>query len=379
MNQITKSNRKRTDIEFVIAIGYVLIWLVIYALPYFQNRVFNVVLWEKVISEWITISALMLLFFLNVYVLVPKLLFPKKYLVYLLAAVTIMTLFIGSAVWCQLSFIARNPVQMPPMEIGPGLPPMELSASMPAPMGFKVGHEALQKSPLMLFVDYFIIGFLVVASGSTMQIIMRWIKEETKRKDVEKIQLKTELALLRHQVNPHFLMNTLNNIHALMDIDVDKSKDAVIKLSTLMRYLLYDSSKGKTSLLKEMDFIRSYIALMQLRYSEDVEILIEIPDDLPDAEIPPLLFISFIENAFKHGVSYRHKSFVEFRITAENKLVSCLIKNSKHSTQSTGNSNYSGIGMENVKRSLELLYQHDYSLDIVENDKVYEVRLAVPI
>ena len=85
MNQITKSNRKRTDIEFVIAIGYVLIWLVIYALPYFQNRVFNVVLWEKVISEWITISALMLLFFLNVYVLVPKLLFPKKYLVYLLA------------------------------------------------------------------------------------------------------------------------------------------------------------------------------------------------------------------------------------------------------------------------------------------------------
>ena len=146
-----------------------------------------------------------------------------------------------------------------------------------------------------------------------------------------------------------------------------------------MRYLLYDSSKGKTNLQKEIEFIESYVALMKLRYSEKVDITIKIPEQIPDTEIPPLLFISFIENAFKHGVSYRNKSFVYFDLSTNQKTVDCIIRNSKHRITTSDKKNYSGIGMSNVKRSLELLYHNDYSLEINESETEYEVRLTVPL
>lgn len=374
-----KKQTAHINIELVIAFGYIIIWLVVYALSYFKLRIYNEILWEKVMSEWILTTSLMLLFFLNTYLLVPKLIFLKKYLSYIFATLAITASITGSAVWLQQQFEARNPSQMPPMEIGPGLPPMELSQSMPAPMGFRADVGNVPKSPLLIYIDYLIVGLLVVAAGSTLRILTRWLKEEERRKDIEKIQLRTELELLRHQVNPHFLMNTLNNIHALMDFDVDKSKDAIIRLSTLMRYLLYDSTKGKTSLLKELNFIESYIILMQLRYPEKVDIQTQIPDNLPDTEIPSMLFISFIENAFKHGVSYRQNSFVHFRIEKIDNSLICTVRNSKHDRLIIEKSHYSGIGMKNVKRSLELLYQHNYTLDINDNETTYEVMLRIPI
>lgn len=374
-----KKQTAHINIELVIAFGYIIIWLVVYALSYFKLRIYNEILWEKVMSEWILTTSLMLLFFLNTYLLVPKLIFLKKYLSYIFATLAITASITGSAVWLQQQFEARNPSQMPPMEIGPGLPPMELSQSMPAPMGYRADVGNVPKSPLLIYIDYLIVGLLVVAAGSTLRILTRWLKEEERRKDIEKIQLRTELELLRHQMNPHFLMNTLNNIHALMDFDVDKSKDAIIRLSTLMRYLLYDSTKGKTSLLKELNFIESYIILMQLRYPEKVDTQTQIPDNLPDTEIPSMLFISFIENAFKHGVSYRQNSFVHFRIEKIDNSLICTVRNSKHDRLIIEKSHYSGIGMKNVKRSLELLYQHNYTLDINDNETTYEVMLRIPI
>jgi uncharacterized membrane protein len=377
-----KNHKKQSaliNIEFVIAFGYIIIWLVIYALSYFKLRAYNEILWEKVLSEWILTTALMILFFLNAYLFVPQLIFSKKYISYIILTLTITTSIIGSAVWLQQDFKTRNPSQMPPMEIGPGQPPMELSQSMPAPMGYKSADQSIPKSPLLIFIDYLIIGLLVVAAGSTLRILTRWLKEEERRKDIEKIQLRTELELLRHQVNPHFLMNTLNNIHALVDIDIEKSKDAIIRLSTLMRYLLYDSSKGKTSLLKELDFIDSYIMLMQLRYSEKVEIRTEIQENLPDTQIPSMLFISFIENAFKHGVSYRQNSFVHFLIEKKANWLLCTVLNSKHEKPAKEKNPYSGIGMNNVKRSLELLYQDNYTLNINETNTTFEVTLSIPI
>jgi len=321
----------------------------------------------------------MLLFFVNIYILVPKLLFLKKYLAYTAAALFTAIIITGCGMLLQNSFTERNPAPMPPMEIGPGLPPMELSQSMPAPMGYKISGETIQKLPWLIFAEQLFTGILILIAGSTLKILSRWLHEEERRKEIEKIQLETELALLRHQVNPHFLMNTLNNIHALIDYDVEKSKDSLIRLSTLMRYLLYDSSKGKTNLQKEIEFIESYVALMKLRYSEKVDITIKIPEQIPDTEIPPLLFISFIENAFKHGVSYRNKSFVYFDLSTNQKTVDCIIRNSKHRITTSEKKNYSGIGMSNVKRSLELLYHNDYSLEIYESETEYEVRLTVPL
>jgi len=379
MENPKQEKKQINNIEFIISFVYIIIWVVMYALSYYQHRIFNKILWENVLAEWLIITVLMLVFFTNTYVLVPKLLFLKKYIRYISITLVFTISFVGLGVWLQQSFRAQNQKQMPAMEIGPGLPPMELSQSMPAPLGYKMNNEHVQKPILLIFVDYLIIALLVVAAGSTLRILTRWIKEEERRKDIEKIQLRTELELLRHQVNPHFLMNTLNNIHALVDIDIEKSKDAIIRLSTLMRYLLYDSSKGKTSLLKELDFIDSYIMLMQLRYSEKVEIRTEIQENLPDTQIPSMLFISFIENAFKHGVSYRQNSFVHFRMKKVGNSLLCTVRNSKHEKPAKEKNPYSGIGMNNVKRSLELLYQNNYTLNINETNTTFEVTLSIPI
>ena len=139
----------------------------------------------------------------------------------------------------------QKPLSMPKMELGPGMPPMELGTKMPAPIGYNAPDPVEQKSLFMEFIDNFIIALLVVAAGTTVKLLSQWLNEEGRRKDVEKEQLKTELALLRHQVSPHFFMNTLNNIHALIVINTENAKDAVIRLSTLMRYLLYDTAQGQ--------------------------------------------------------------------------------------------------------------------------------------
>jgi LytS/YehU family sensor histidine kinase len=231
----------------------------------------------------------------------------------------------------------------------------------------------------MEFIDNFIIALLVVAAGTTVKLLSQWLNEEGRRKDVEKEQLKTELALLRHQVSPHFFMNTLNNIHALIDINTENAKDAVIRLSTLMRYLLYDTAQGQTSLKKELEFIESYIALMQLRFSKKVKISLEIPERIPDIQIPPMLFISFVENSFKHGVSYQADSFVLFHVDVTDSNLTCIIRNSKHKNKEKFDKSYSGIGLTNIKKSLSLLFADNYFLDIRDLEREFEVRLSIPI
>ena len=213
--------RKKPVLELIFTGSNLILWITVYALTYYKNRVFDQVIWEKVIPEWIMVTALMLLFFVNIHILVPKLLFLKKYLAYTAAALFTAIIITGCGMLLQNSFTERNPAPMPPMEIGPGLPPMELSQSMPAPMGYKISGETIQKLPWLIFAEQLFTGILILIAGSTLKILSRWLHEEERRKEIEKIQLETELALLRHQVNPHFLMNTLNNIHALIDYDVE--------------------------------------------------------------------------------------------------------------------------------------------------------------
>ncbi|MBP1663095.1 MAG: putative two component system, sensor protein [Bacteroidetes bacterium] len=363
-------------IEFCIIL---MIWFAVFSLPFFQNRIFGTIIWDKVLDDWILIAALFIVFLLNIYIFVPRLLFPKKYIKYILAVLFSSVIIICSVIWIQKDYRSKNQTEMPPMEIGPGLPPMELGNTMPPPEGFRPNQEAQQKSATRIFFDYMIIAFLAIGAGTTEKTFIRWINEESRRKDIEKEQLKTELALLRHQINPHFLMNTLNNIHALMDINVENAKESVIRLSTLMRYLLYDSSQGKTSLNKELQFIESYFELMQLRYSEKVKIDYQVPDVIPDVPIPPMLFISFIENAFKHGISYRHQSYVLFKLEIQDKKLHCIVLNSKHPGNTTKKTQYSGIGLENIRRNLDLLYKKEYSLAISDKENEFEVNLSIPL
>jgi LytS/YehU family sensor histidine kinase len=240
--------------------------------------------------------------------------------------------------------------------------------------------EAMGHKPFLLeFIDNFLIGVLIVGVGTASKLVSKWLEEEKHRTDIEKEQLKTNLALLRHQVSPHFFMNTLNNIHALIDIDTEDAKDAIIRLSTLMRYLLYDSARQLIHLKKEIEFIKSFIILMQIRYSDKVLITLVVPEQIPEIQIPPMLFISILENAFKHGVSYQSPSFIYFEIRVlENSLI-CNVKNSKHKTITQHYDEYSGIGLQNIRKSLDLLYNNQYQLDVLDKENDFEVNLTIPL
>ena len=182
---------------------------------------------------------------------------------------------------------------------------------------------------------------------------------------------------LKYQINPHFFMNTLNNIHALIDIDTECAKSAVIELSKMMRYVLYDSGRELIPLNKDLQFLQNYIELMRIRYTDTVDIRVEYPHDLPEqVSIPPLLLIVFVENAFKHGISYNRPSFIRLTVAYTEGRVRCTVVNSRHGG---ARQHGPGIGLENVRKRLALIYgEENYSLEIREEEDTYTVDLIIP-
>ena len=370
---------KILNIRIIELVVFVVIWMAIFSVPFFNQRISNEVDWGKVLGEWIMMLSYLVIFLLNTLFFVPKFLFQKKYRSYLIFTLLAIVTVVGATVFVRFLLTPPRPLEMPPMDFGPGMPPMELGPGMPPPMGYKPVVTLPPKSIYMVFIDNLILSLLVVGVGTAIKMVAQWLNEENRRKDLEKEQLKTELALLRHQVSPHFFMNTLNNIHALIDINAEDAKNTIIQLSTMMRYLLYDTAHGKTTLKKEIAFIESYITLMKLRFPENVVVTLSLPKKILDIEIPPMLFISFLENAFKHGVSYKAESFVFFKLEQTKSQLISNIKNSKHSNLGVSEASYSGIGLTNIKKSLKLLYGNDYTLNIVENEKEFEVQLTIPV
>ena len=184
----------------------------------------------------------------------------------------------------------------------------------------------------------------------------------------------TELEYLKHQVNPHFLMNTLNNVHALIDIDAEQAKHSIIELSKIMRYVLYDTSGQTVSLSRELQFTNNYIALMSIRYDDSVDIKLNVQPNIPEVKIPPLLIQPFIENAFKHGISSLKSSFIHINLSIDNNYLICHVENSNNYKKE----NSGGIGLENIKKRLQLLYSNRYSLDIKVDDQIHSVILKIP-
>ncbi|HKI87435.1 MAG TPA: histidine kinase, partial [Draconibacterium sp.] len=227
------------------------------------------------------------------------------------------------------------------------------------------------------FVDTVVASILVIGFNAAIKLTVKWQEEEQKNRLLEKEKLQTELAFLRNQVSPHFFMNTLNNIHALIDVNTEDAKESIVKLSRLMRYLLYDSEKGKTTLGKEVEFIKSYVELMKLRVVSNVDIQLSFPEKIRQVEIPPLLFISLVENAFKHGISYQNDSFIGIYMQLHDGNLYFRIINSIHNNSSTKEEG--GLGLKNLRKRLELIYDHDFTMEIKEKDKRFETNIILPI
>ena len=200
-------------------------------------------------------------------------------------------------------------------------------------------------------------------------------KIEREREEMVKTKLQLELNLLKYQLNPHFLMNTLNNIHALIEEDQDRAQDAVRLLSKIMRYMYYEASKERVDISKDVEMLHAYFKLMKLRFVDDVDLQFDVPDELHGEKVAPALFVNLVENAIKHGISYGHPSFVHFSLEVNDAKVCCQVRNSKFENNRVEST---GFGLENLKKRLELLYPGQYEYKVEDTENEYFVKLTIP-
>ncbi|MFR9650648.1 MAG: sensor histidine kinase [Rikenellaceae bacterium] len=360
--------RKIYAIEFTVII---LLWTLVFISPLLfiddvnQN-------WYAVYVMWAEYSVVGFAFIINRLLLIPLLFSTKRYIGYicsLLLLFILLSLFVlhldGVNVVLDLFTDVRHAPEM--FSMPPQRPP---HGAMPP------AHIASTVIPPMFSV--LILAAITIALDLGIRVAGAWVISEQKRAEIDRERIMAQLLNLQSQVSPHFFMNTLNNIHALVDIDSKRAKSTIIELSNLMSYLLYDcSNKRSVPLQLELDFISNYISLMQLRFPKDVEIYFCYDDDVPAVNIPPLLFLNFIENAFKYGVDYDSESLIKIDFKFSDRYIVMSTLNSNHS--STAKTQRHGLGIANSRKRLDMIYGEGYTLDISERERLYYVNLKIPI
>ncbi|MCE2994161.1 MAG: sensor histidine kinase [Cyclobacteriaceae bacterium] len=227
-----------------------------------------------------------------------------------------------------------------------------------------------------LFYHFFTLLF-VTGTACSLKLLRKQFQSRMREMELKKENTEAELKYLKGQINPHFLFNTLNNIYSLARKNSEQTADAVMKLSKLMRFMLYEASHEDILLLQEIKLIGDYIELEKLRYSNRLTIQFETDIDNPAQRIAPLILIHFVENAFKHGVGEsRFESSILIRITLQNGVLKALIENSVEANQ--GCSEVAKIGLANIKRQLQLLYPR-HQLDITQTEQFFKVALTIPL
>ena len=222
-------------------------------------------------------------------------------------------------------------------------------------------------------------GLLLMGMNLGVKLYFKTQEDREQQERLEKQDLERQLEYLRYQVNPHFFMNTLNNIHALVDINPERAKTTIVELSKMMRYILYEGDKKYIPVQREALFLNNYIELMRLRYSSRVSISLDMPEMMPDVMLPPLLLIIFVENAFKHGVSYAAPSFIDIKVEVTQDKLKFRCRNSRQEQKPDEKKKKGGVGLANARRRLDLLFPNQYNLEIKENDKEYDVQLEIPL
>ena len=357
---------------------YFILWIIVMALPIMTLRDAPDFSFNRIMLEWVKISPFLIVFFINNTVLVPKLLFRNKNLQYLIITTTLIVIVAYLFNYTKLlhDLIASDmPLRPDGQNIGQ---PLVHEGLMPR-------NGRLPRHPIarhtfsqgVQIVDVILFSYLVVGFNCAIKFVFKRQEDEKATEIQRNIHLETELSFLKNQVSPHFFMNTLNNIHSLIDYDAEIAKESVIALSKLMRHILYDSQGDKISLKKEMDFVKNYVELMKLRSSDKVKISLNIPENYPDKHIPPMLFVSYIENAFKHGISFQIDSFIaiNFDIQDDKLIFSCINSNAARKNDPA----HIGIGIENSRKRLDIIFGNSYDLIIDNGTEIFTVNLEIPL
>ena len=320
-------------------------WAVVFIMPALifiseGNQRFEEALYRSLAS----LPFLMLLFYLCYFWLIDKLWFKKQYIFFILVAVTLI-LCVSYSKYELFSY-------------------------------FDLHKGKRHMPPFHAFVYFdFLSNLLPVVFAMAIRYAQRNFSLEIAQKEAQAHKLQADLTQLRYQLQPHFFFNALNNIYSLIAFDPQKAQQSVHSLSKLMRHFMQNSDQKQISLAEEVDFLQQYISLMQLRLTDKTTVQVDFPKQVPQLTIAPLLFISLVENAFKHGVSATAATTLSFSLKVEGNTVIFRSENTKIPTQESLYS--SGIGIDNLKKRLTLLYPERHQYTIEEKEGKYIAQLTI--
>lgn len=340
---MSKWSDKKGSIEFII---HVLVWIILFYIPVALTYGTESSLKDIALHFWLQLGFLALVFYLNYLWLVDRYLFNQgRRVLFVLINIAVLVILYWSK--------------------------YEIFTSMVKPGG-KPGGPPLR---LVWFMDFFIY-LIPIAFAIAIKAGKRLTGMEVYKAEAENIKLQAELSHLKFQLQPHFFFNALNNIYSLVETDPDKARQSIHSMSKLMRHLLQASEASSTTLAEEIDFLRKYISLMQVRLTGQTKIEMDFPENVPFIEIAPLLFISIVENAFKHGISATQPSTISFLMQVSPNGITFTSRNRDFSKSSTDLSG-SGIGLENLRKRLALLYpgRHQFTTRLVDHN--YEAVLQL--
>lgn len=308
--------------------------------------------WYSLKSNLVEFPIHIVIVYINIFILIPKFILRKKYLEYILslAFMLIMVYLVRTG----LNYLLVTEDIWPEAEDPANF--LELNHIIAVILG-----------------ELYVIGFV-----TAIKLVIDWAIEKRRNEDLAKLQMSTELKYLRTQIQPHFFFNTLNNLYALTLAKSDNAPSLVIKLSDMMQYILYEVKSSKASLLKEINHINNFIDIERLRFDDKIDVEIDITGDIEDFYVPPLLLLSFVENCFKHGMKGNDhlKINMSFDVSEQGFLKFVIINNFNPDLLPT---KPSGIGNENAKRRLSLLFASNYILESeIENDN-YKLFLKIPV
>jgi len=298
----------------------------------------SAVVWDSLMISAYWLAPALLIYLLNFYLCVPLLWFRHHYWQFSLVNVVLLMV-------CNSHILYKNINSLPDL--------------------YRAGYSSF-------LIIALLVNLMAIGIALSIRYIMR--QNEKKQKVVE-----AELAWLKNQINPHFLFNTLNNISSLTQIDADKAQDTVMQLSDLLRYAMYETNKPKVPLEGEVDFMRNYIELMKLRCNEMTEVSETMKVEDKKAEVAPLLFISLIENAFKHGTNSNAPATIDISLTQKDGIL-VFICNNTNNPKPTKDRSGSGIGLENTRRRLNLLYLGRYQWEqTITPENIYHVKITLQL
>lgn len=302
----------------------------------------------EVIRKLINLSFYILVVYINLGYLIPKFLSQKNFVTYSLLLLAMVAVF--TPIKVLLLYITYEEVD-----------PREF---------------------LLMNQQYIFLLLFLIAGGSTVvKIISDWQRHQRDRKELETQRMQSEIKFLKSQINPHFLFNTLNSLYALTLKKSDKAPEIVIKLSEMMRYMLYECNERRVPLYKEVTYIQNYLDLEKLRQSGQPDIQFSVEGEIKDQMIAPLIFIPFLENSFKHGLNRQlDEGYVHVVMKVlDDKLLLRILNSKPRQAVLSKDKMSGGIGLANVQRRLNLLYPNQYKLDIQDNEREHIVELSLDL